>query len=128
MNTALCFTPDLAFFRPAVFTAASLISQGDADAFDIFIVCEPDDVAPGFERLDPALRDKIHLVTVDFAGYDEGLAGKGRFSKAVFRRLFLDQILPESYPRLISIDADMRIVRPGLGRLAEIYLRGRSLP
>ena len=67
MKTALCFTPDLAFFRPAVFTAASLISQGDADAFDIFIVCEPGDVAPGFERLEPALRDKIRLVTVDFA-------------------------------------------------------------
>jgi lipopolysaccharide biosynthesis glycosyltransferase len=127
MNTALCFTPDLAFFRPAVFTAASLISQGDSDSFDIFIVCEPDDVAPGFERLDPELRDKIHLLTVDFALYARGLAGKGRFSSAVFRRLFLDQILPESYPRLISIDADMRIVRPGLGRLAEIDLEGHPL-
>jgi hypothetical protein len=74
MNTALCFTPDLAFFRPAVFTAASLISQGDSDSFDIFIVCEPDDVAPGFERLDPELRDKIHLLTVDFALYARGLA------------------------------------------------------
>jgi lipopolysaccharide biosynthesis glycosyltransferase len=127
MKTALCFTPDLAFFRPAVFTAASLINQGDAQSFDIFIVCEPDDVAPGFERLDPTLRDKIHLVTVDFAGHARGLAGKGRFSRAVFRRLFLDQILPDSYPRLISIDADMRIVRPGLGRLAEIDLEGRPL-
>jgi lipopolysaccharide biosynthesis glycosyltransferase len=127
MNTALCFTPDLAFFRPAVFTAACLISQGDADAFDIFIVCEPDDVAPGFERLDPALRDKIRLLTVDFAHYARGLAGKGRFSPAVFRRLFLDQILPESYPRLIAIDADMRIARPGLGRLAEIDLGGHPL-
>jgi len=127
MKTALCFTPDLAFFRPAVFTAASLIGQGDADAFDIFIVCEPGDVAHGFERLDPALRGKINLLTVDFASYAEGLAGKGRFSRAVFRRLFLDQILPESYPRLIAIDADMRVARPGLGRLAEIDLGGRPL-
>jgi lipopolysaccharide biosynthesis glycosyltransferase len=127
MKTALCFTPDLSFFRPAVFTAASLIGQGDADAFDIFIVCEPADVAPGFERLDPALRRKIHLLEVDFSAFARGLAGKGRFSKAVFRRLFLDLILPESYPRLIAIDADMRIARPGLGRLAEIDLAGCPL-
>jgi lipopolysaccharide biosynthesis glycosyltransferase len=84
-------------------------------------------VAPGFERLDSALRAKIHLLTVDFARYAEGLAGKGRFSKAVFRRLFLDQILPESYPRLIAMDADMRVARPGLGRLADIDLAGHPL-
>jgi lipopolysaccharide biosynthesis glycosyltransferase len=127
LKTALCFTPDLLFFRPAVRTAASLVAQGDADAFDIFIVCEPGDVAPGFEALDPALRARIHLLTVDFSTFDKGLAGKGRFSKAVFRRLFLDRILPETYPRLISIDADMLIARPGLARLAEIDLGGMPL-
>jgi lipopolysaccharide biosynthesis glycosyltransferase len=127
MKTALCFTPDLLFFRPAVRTAASLIAQGDSDAFDIFIVCEPGDVAPGFDRLDPGLRARINLLTVDFSRYDEGLEGKGRFSKAVFRRLFLDRILPEAYPRLISIDADMLIARPGLSRLAEIDLAGLPL-
>ncbi len=127
LKTALCFTPDLSFFRPAVFTAASLIAQGDSDAFDIFIVCEPGDVAPGFERLDPTLRGKINLLTVDFARWADGLAGKGRFSQAVFRRLFLDQILPETYPRLIAMDADMRVARPGLGRLADIDLMGRPL-
>src|SRR5271156_152394 len=127
MKTAPCFTPDRAFFRPAVFTAASLIGQGDADAFDIFIVCEPGGVAPGFERLGPRLRGRINLLTLDFTRYADGLAGKGRFSRAVFRRLFLDQILPESYPRLIAMDADMRVARPGLGRLADIDLEGHPL-
>jgi lipopolysaccharide biosynthesis glycosyltransferase len=127
MKTALCFTPDLSFFRPAVFTAASLIAQGDADAFDIFIVCEPSDVAPGFERLNPSLRSKINLLTLDFSRCSEGLAGKGRFSRAVFRRLFLDAVLPESYPRLISIDADMIVARPGLAKLSEIDLEGFPL-
>ena len=127
MKAALCLTPDLSFFRPAVFTAASLIAQGDADAFDIFIVCEPGDVAPGFERLDPNLRAKINLLTLDFSAYAEGLAGKGRFSRAVFRRLFLDAVLPETYARLISIDADMIVARPGLARLAEIDLGGFPL-
>ena len=67
------------------------------------------------------------MLTVDFSRYAEGLAGKGRFSRAVFRRLFLDRVLPESYPRLISIDADMRVARPGLGRLADIDLGGLPL-
>ena len=127
MKTALCFTPDLSFFRPAVFTIASLIAQGDAEAFDIFIVCEPGDVAPGFERLDPNLRAKINLLTLDFSAQATGLAGKGRFSRAVFRRLFLDAVLPETYTRLISIDADMIVARPGLARLAEIDLAGFPL-
>lgn len=127
MKTALCFTPDLSFFRPAVRTIASLVEQGDADAFDIFIVCEPGDVAPGFESLDPALRGRINLLTTDFSRFDQGLAGKGRFSKAVFRRLFLDRILPETYPRLIAIDADMLIARPGLSRLASVDLAGKPL-
>jgi lipopolysaccharide biosynthesis glycosyltransferase len=127
MKTALCFTPDLSFFRPAIFTAASLIAQGDADAFDIFIVCEPEDVAPGFERLDPVLRSKINLLTLDFSRQAEGLTGKGRFSRAVFRRLFLDSVLPQKYPRLISIDADMIVARPGLAKLATIDLAGFPL-
>ena len=127
MKTALCFTPDLDFFRPAVFTAASLLAQGDADAFDIFIVCEARDVAPGFENLDPALRRRISLKIVDFSVYDAGLREKGRFSRAVFRRLFLDRVMEETYPRLVSIDADMRIARPGLSRLADLDLGGKPL-
>jgi hypothetical protein len=52
---AVCFTPDLKFFRPAVRAAASFLAQDDADGFDLFIVCEEGDVAPGFAALDPAL-------------------------------------------------------------------------
>ena len=127
MKTALCFTPDLSFFPAAVRTIASLVEQGDADAFDIFIVCEPQDVAPGFETLDPALKKRIHLLTLDFSRFDDGLNGKGRFSKAVFRRLFLDRILPDDYPRLVAIDADMLIARPGLSKLATLDLEGKPL-
>ena len=61
---------------------------------------------------------------MDFATLDVGLAPKGRFSRAVFRRLFLDRLLPESYPRYVAIDSDMLIVRPGLARLTEIELQG----
>jgi lipopolysaccharide biosynthesis glycosyltransferase len=127
MKTALCFTPDRAFFPPAARAAASLFAQGDADAFDVFIVCEAGDVPPGFDALDPALRDKIKLRIVDFSRFEGGLAGRGRFSRAVFRRLFLDRIAPESYSRIIAMDSDMLVTRPGLARLADIDLGGKPI-
>ncbi len=127
MKTALCFTPDRAFFAPAIRAVASLAAQGDADAFDIYVICEEGDVEPGFAALDPSLRARINLMTLDFAALDAGLAPKGRFSRAVFRRLFLDRLLPETYPRYISIDSDMLIARPGLSRLTGIDLQGRAL-
>lgn len=124
MKPALCLTPDLAFFRPAVRAAASLVAQDDSDAFDIFIVCEAQDVAPGFEKLDAALRERIKLLAVDFKPFEDGLAGRGRFSRAVFRRLFLDRVVPEAYTRIVTMDSDMLVVRPGLSRLASVDLLG----
>ena len=125
--TALCFTPDRRFFAPAIRTIASLAEAGDSDAFDIFVFCEESDVEPGFDDLDPALKRRIRLKTLDFAALDKGLAPKGRFSRAVFRRLFLDRLLPETYARYVAIDADMLIARPGLGRLATLDLGGHAL-
>lgn len=127
MKPALCLTPDLAFFQPAVRAAASMLAQADADAFDVFIVCEEQDVAPGFEALDPAVREKIHLHVVDFSRFDGGLAGRGRFSRAVFRRLFLDRVVPDGYSRIVTMDSDMLAVRPGLSRLASVDLQGKPI-
>ncbi|MBV8472792.1 MAG: hypothetical protein JO107_08290 [Hyphomicrobiales bacterium] len=127
MKPALCLTPDLSFFRPAVRAAASLIEQNDADAFDIFIVCEAEDVTPGFEALDPSLRKRINLVVADFSPFEGGLAGRGRFSRAVFRRLFLDRVLPDAYTRIVTMDSDMLAVRPGLSRLASVDLKGKPI-
>jgi lipopolysaccharide biosynthesis glycosyltransferase len=127
VKTALCLTPDLAFFRQAVFTASTILAQEDAGAFDLFIVCEEGDVAPGFALLDPALRSRIKLLCVDFSPFDRDAAGRGRLSRAVFRRLFLDRVLPESYQRIVSVDSDMLVRRPGLGRLAELDLGGAPI-
>ena len=126
MRAALCFTPDRSFFPPAVRAIASIAAQGDADAFDIFVFCEEGDVAPRFDALDPALKARIRLKILDFSALDAGLAPSGRFSRAVFRRLFLDRLLPERYERYVAIDSDMLIVRPGLGRLAGIDLGGHA--
>jgi lipopolysaccharide biosynthesis glycosyltransferase len=127
MRTAYCFTPDRAFFAPAVRAIASLIDAEREIERDIFLVCEPDDVAPGFDRLEPRLRERIELLTVDFSRFDRRLTPRGRFSRAVFRRLFLDTVLPDRFARIVTIDSDMLIVRPGLAQLAEIDLRGRPL-
>jgi lipopolysaccharide biosynthesis glycosyltransferase len=127
MRTAYCFTPDRAFFPPAVRAIASLIAAEPSGDHEIALVCEPDDVAPGFEQLPRALRERIKLVTLDFSPFDESLSPKGRFSRAVFRRLFLDDILPPHFERIVTVDSDMLIVRPGLKRLETFDLGGRPL-
>jgi lipopolysaccharide biosynthesis glycosyltransferase len=127
MRTAFCFTPDRAFFAPALRAIASLIEAEPDVGREIFLICEPDDVASGFDRLSAPLRERIQLMTLDFSRFDAKLAGKGRFSRAVFRRLFLDEVLPAEFERIVTVDSDMLIVRPGLKRLESFDLGGRPL-
>jgi len=127
MRAAYCFTPDRAFFAPAVRAIASLIEAEPNVEREIFLLCEPNDVLPGFDRLPALLRERVKLMTLDFKRFGAGLAGRGRFSRAVFRRLFLDEILPAHFTRIVSIDSDMLIVRPGLKRLESFDLGGRPL-
>ena len=127
MRTAYCFTPDGKFFPPAVRAIASILEAEPDFPHEILIVCEPQDVTPGFDRLPRALRDRITLKTLDFAIYDEALKPKGRFSRAVFRRLFLDDALPAGVERIVTIDSDMLMARAGLSRLASVDLGGRPL-
>jgi len=123
-KTALCLCPDAAYFRPAIYTIASLVAAGDADAFDIFVVCESADVAAGFELLDERLARRIRLLRVEFAPHLGALTGQGRFPATVFRRLFLDALLPDNYERIVYLDSDMRIAREGLSRLTGLDLEG----
>jgi len=84
-------------------------------------------VAPGFDKLPARLRQRIKLMTLDFSRLDLNLAGRGRFSRAVFRRLFLDEILPTHFERIVTVDSDMLIVRPGLKRLETFDLGDKPL-
>ena len=127
MRTAYCFTPDRAFFAQALRAIASLIEAEPEVEREIFLICEPDDVAPGFDKLTAGLRERIKLMTFDFKRFDLNLAGKGRFSRAVFRRLFLDEILPAHFERIVTVDSDMLIVRPGLKRLESFDLGDKPL-
>jgi lipopolysaccharide biosynthesis glycosyltransferase len=45
----------------------------------------------------------------------------------LLRRLFLDRVLPQRYQRILSVDSDMWIARPGLGRLVELDLGGMPI-
>ncbi len=127
MRTAYCFTPDRAFFAPALRAIASLIEAEPDGGHEIVLVCEPGDVPPGFDKLAGRLRDRIELMAIDFARFDKNLKPSGRFSRAVFRRLFLDELLPARFERIVSVDSDMLIVRPGLKRLETFDLGGRPL-
>src|SRR6204780_5321763 len=127
MRTATCFTPDRTFFVPAVRAIASMVEAEPDVEREIFLICEPDDVAPGFDKLPAHLRERITLITLDFARFDLKLAGRGRFSRAVFRRLFLDDILPTHFERIVTVDSDMLVARPGLKRLESVDPGGRPL-
>ena len=127
MRTAYCFTPDRAFFAPALRAIAAMVEAEPDVEREIFLICEPDDVLPGFDKLPAPLRERITLVTLDFSGFDTNLAGRGRFSRAVFRRLFLDEILPLHFERIVTINSDMLIVRPGLKRLESFDLGNKPL-
>ncbi|HEX9169356.1 MAG TPA: glycosyltransferase [Roseiarcus sp.] len=127
MRTAYCFTPDRAFFAPAVRAIASLIEAEPDGGHEILLVCEPGEIPPGFDKLAKPLRERIDLLAIDFARFDKNLKASGRFSRAVFRRLFLDEILPGHFERIVSVDSDMLIVRPGLKRLETFDLGGRPL-
>jgi lipopolysaccharide biosynthesis glycosyltransferase len=127
VKLAVCLTPDALYFRPAVFTAASLLAQEDADELDVILLCEETDVAPGFEQLDPRLRSRIRLELVDWEKHVAGLPTRGHFTSAVNRRLALHRVLDDRHDRFISMDADLRVGRPGLARLAALDLAGKPL-
>jgi lipopolysaccharide biosynthesis glycosyltransferase len=119
---AVCLTPDANFFRPAVLTAVSMLAQADSEAFDVLLLCEEADVAPGFADLDPALRARIQLRIVDWSRHVAGLPVRGHFTSAVNRRLALHKVLPDTVERYVSLDADMLVMREGLAALAGTHL------
>ena len=124
MPAALCLTPDAAFFPAAVCAAAHALAQDDAQAYDVFIVCEPGDVLKGYGALPAALRARINILTADFSYLNRTAPG---IPGVLLRRLFLGNVLPESYSRIITFDSDMLTVRPGLGALAGMNLNGAAL-
>ena len=114
MKTAICLTPDRKFFGPAVCVAAQAIAAGIPDEADVVILCEETDIWPGYEHLDAKLSERIKLITADFAPMINHAPATPQGSRAIYRRLVLDRVLPEKYERFIAIDSDIAIGREGL--------------
>ena len=127
MSTAFASRPTAPFFRPPCARSPRWSTPSPTSAHEIFLVCERRTSRRVSTGCPPRLRERIKLLTLDFSRYDKRLAGKGRFSRAVFRRLFLAELLPAHVERIVSVDSDMLIVRPGLSRLARFDFGGRPL-
>ncbi len=121
-SIAICLTPDRRFFGPAVFAASRIIACGLPDSIDLVLLCEEEDIWPGYDRLDPALRNRIALTVTPFAPLFAGLPRTHGDSTAVYRRLVLDRVLPAKYSRIITVDSDIDVRREGLAALADIGL------
>jgi lipopolysaccharide biosynthesis glycosyltransferase len=124
---AVCLSPDLRYFRQAVFVAQSILAHEPDGDFDILIVCEAGDIAPGYEQLPEALRARIKLWNWQHARETAGLPLGGHMTPATYRRLFLPAVLPEHYERILYLDSDLAVVRPGLNRLTELPLEDAPL-
>lgn len=122
MKTAICLTPDRKFFGPAVCVAAQAIAAGVPDDADVVILCEDGDIWPGYECLDASLRAQIKLLTVDFAPLINHAPATPNGSRAIYRRLVLDRVLPKEYSRFIAIDSDIAIGHEGLSPLVSLDL------
>lgn len=127
MKTAICLTPDRNFFGPAVCVAAQAIAAGIPNDADVLILCEEGDIWPGYEHLDASLRDRIKLITVDFAPLINHAPATPSGSRAIYRRLVLDRVLPQEYTRFIAIDSDISIEREGLSPLVSLDLKGAPM-
>jgi lipopolysaccharide biosynthesis glycosyltransferase len=126
-STAICLTPDRRFFGPALFTASRIICCGLPAQIKVLLVCEEEDIWPGYDKLDPQLRERLELIVTSFKPFTSGLPRTNGESTAVYRRLVLDRILPSKYSRIIAVDADIDVKREGLAPLASVDLAGAPI-
>ena len=71
LRTAYCFTPDRAVLRAGRRAIASLIEAEPERPARFSSSASRSDAPPGFDKLARRLRDRIELVTIDFARYDK---------------------------------------------------------
>jgi lipopolysaccharide biosynthesis glycosyltransferase len=127
VKTAICLTPDRNFFGPAACVAAQILATGLPSSADIFIICEAQDVWPDYDRLDANLRASIKLLITDFAPLVAHMPPTANGSRAIYRRLVLDRLLPPDYERIVAIDSDIWIAREGLSALATLDIGSHAL-
>jgi UDP-glucose:(glucosyl)LPS alpha-1,3-glucosyltransferase len=87
---------------------------------DLFLICEEADIWPHFGEVN--LDGRIRLLPLDFTKLLPTELPAFVGSKAIYRRLILDRILPERYTRIITLDSDIMAAREGVAPLASVDL------
>lgn len=126
-HAALCLTPDARYFKAAIATAASILDHEPDIPADIVILCDEIDIPAGYNELPTAFRQRVALHPWERATETAPLPLGRHVTAAAYRRLFLPDVLPERYQRIIYLDSDMLIVRPGLAALLDLPLEGRPI-
>jgi lipopolysaccharide biosynthesis glycosyltransferase len=122
MTTAFCITTDAAYFLPALCAAKSIRMQSDGHDLDLFLLCEEGEEPPGLHSIDT----RLNILTSNLDAISLGAPTAG-FSRSVYRRLFLDRVLPDAVTRIVSLDADILVHAAGLSDLRDVNLRGHTL-
>jgi lipopolysaccharide biosynthesis glycosyltransferase len=126
-RAAVCLTPDASYFRAAVFAAYSLLTQEPDGQFDIVILCQGEDVAARYDDLPAGLRERITVLPWAKRPETLGLPLGRHISPAAYRRLFLPAVLSERYERILYLDSDVAVVRPGVSRLLQLSLGDKPI-
>ncbi|MGI6245240.1 MAG: glycosyltransferase family 8 protein [Pseudochelatococcus sp.] len=142
----ICLTPDRNFLSAALFAAQRLLRFGLDETIDVAIVCAPHDldagalacgketqgafpVHEGGKHSGQVAGGRLQVITDAFDPAEASVAGLplGRHvTEAAYRRLLLPFVLPARYERILYLDCDTLVVRPGLGRVFDLDLGGRA--
>ncbi|MBS7698209.1 MULTISPECIES: glycosyltransferase family 8 protein [unclassified Chelatococcus] len=126
-RAAICLTPDARYFKAAIVAARSVLAQEPDIPASIVILCDAHDVAPGYDAMAADLRARITLLPWEKSSETAALPLGRHVTHAAYRRLFLPALLDGHYQRIVYLDADMVVMRPGLSRLLSLPLHGRPL-
>lgn len=114
---------DANFLLPCAFLVDQLMADPQGDEYDIAIVHDGVDGA-SLRRLAGHTKRPVSLVAFDRA--TAGLRTSQLVSRATYIRLFLDELLPPHYRRILYVDSDVYLERPGIAALFEADLGGSA--
>jgi lipopolysaccharide biosynthesis glycosyltransferase len=119
-----CATP--AWLGPAAVTLWSCATQGAAVQTDLLLVCHNPSRsdAADLERFNALRGTRIRLIAVDAT--ELASRGGGRWGLGTLIRLKLDQYLPQSYERVLYVDADVLALRD-ISDIFSIDMGGHAL-
>jgi len=108
----VCYTADINFLMPSIFSAKSLrgfVAKAQIDIY-IFLFHDTSEHQSALDKLIPKLaEDRIFLVITSpslLENVDTTIFDKGHIPVAAVGRFFLDELLPPQYQHIIYLDGD----------------------